>query len=49
VVENNATGQFRKLLRLQAGVDTDEGLLKYDGLSFAVEDIVEGLTEILRG
>ncbi len=47
VVEGNATGQFRKLLRLQAGVDTDEGLVKYDGLGFSVEDVVEGLTEIL--
>ena len=47
VVESNAAGQFRKLIRLHAGVDTDEGLIKYDGLSFAVEDIVEGLGEIL--
>lgn len=47
VVENNATGQFRKLLRLYAGVDTDEGLVKYDGLSFAVEEIVDGLTAIM--
>jgi 2-oxoglutarate ferredoxin oxidoreductase subunit alpha len=47
VVESNATGQFRKLIRLLAGVDTDEGLVKYDGLSFAVEDVVEGLSEIL--
>ena len=47
VVEGNATGQFRKLIRLHAAVDTDEGLIKYDGLSFAVEEIVEGLGEIL--
>ena len=47
VVESNATGQFRKLIRLYAGVDVDEGLVKYDGLSFAVEEIVEGLSEIL--
>jgi 2-oxoglutarate/2-oxoacid ferredoxin oxidoreductase subunit alpha len=47
VLENNATGQFRKLIRLYAGVDVDEGLVKYDGLSFAVEEIVEGLGEIL--
>jgi 2-oxoglutarate ferredoxin oxidoreductase subunit alpha len=47
VIEGNATGQFRKLLRLHAAVDTDEGVVKYDGLSFAVEDIVEALEEIL--
>ncbi len=49
VVENNATGQFRKLIRLHAGVDTDEGLIKYDGLSFAVEEIVAGLKAIDKG
>ena len=47
VVESNATGQFRKLIRLHAGVDVDEGLVKYDGLSFAVEEVIEGLEEIL--
>ncbi|NLZ05030.1 MAG: 2-oxoacid:acceptor oxidoreductase subunit alpha [Phycisphaerae bacterium] len=46
VVEGNATGQFRKLIRLHAGVDVDEALVKYDGLGFTVEDVVEGLTEI---
>ncbi|HPY49415.1 MAG TPA: 2-oxoacid:acceptor oxidoreductase subunit alpha [Sedimentisphaerales bacterium] len=47
VVEGNATGQFRKLIRLHAGVDVDEALVKYDGLGFTVEDVVEGLTEII--
>lgn len=46
VVEGNATGQFRKLIRLHAGVDVNEGLVKYDGLGFTVEDVVEGLTAI---
>ena len=46
VVENNATGQFRKLLRLYAGLETNEGLVKYDGLSFSVEEIMEGLRQI---
>ncbi len=49
VVEGNATGQFRKLIRLHAGVDATEGLVKYDGLGFTVEDVVEGLTEIAEG
>ena len=43
VIEGNATGQFRKLIRLYSGVDVDESLLKYDGLGFSVEDVVEGL------
>jgi len=46
VVEGNATGQFRKLIRLYAGADVDEALVTYDGLGFTVEDVVEGLTEI---
>ncbi len=48
VVENNATGQFRKLIRLYAGVDADEGLVKYDGQSFTVEEIADGLSEALK-
>jgi 2-oxoglutarate ferredoxin oxidoreductase subunit alpha len=47
VVEGNATGQFRKLIRVHAGVEVDESLLKYDGLGFAVEDIIEGLEKAL--
>ena len=46
MLESNATGQFRKLIRLHAGVDADEGVVKYDGLSFTVEDIVEALSEL---
>ncbi len=48
VVEGNATGQLRKLIRLHAGVDVDEALVTYDGLGFMVEDVVEGLTEIIN-
>jgi len=48
VVEGNATGQFRKLIRLHAGVDVDEALVKYDGLGFTVEDVVEGLSETIN-
>lgn len=47
VLEGNATGQFRKVLRLYAGVEADESVVKYDGLSFSVEDVVESLHEIL--
>jgi 2-oxoglutarate ferredoxin oxidoreductase subunit alpha len=43
VVESNATGQFRKLIQLYAGVNVDHGLLKYDGLRFSVEDVIQGL------
>jgi len=43
IVEGNATGQFAKLLKLHAGVPADERLLKYNGLNFSVEEIVDGL------
>jgi len=46
VLEGNATGQFRKLIRLHAGIDVDGGIVKYDGLSFAVEDVAEALGEL---
>jgi 2-oxoglutarate ferredoxin oxidoreductase subunit alpha len=40
VVENNATSQFGKLLRLHLGVEARKQVLKYDGLPFAVEDVL---------
>ena len=40
VVENNATSQFGKLLRLHLGVEARKKVLKYDGLPFAVEDVL---------
>lgn len=42
-VENNATSQFRKVIRLYTGFSGGESLLKYNGLPFTVEEVVEGL------
>jgi 2-oxoglutarate/2-oxoacid ferredoxin oxidoreductase subunit alpha len=39
IVENNATGQFARLLKLHAGVDVDKKVLKYDGHPFSVEEL----------
>lgn len=36
-VENNATGQFCQLLKLQTGFDVGHKILRYDGLPFSVE------------
>jgi len=47
IVENNATCQFGKLIRLHTGIEIEEKILKYDGLPFAVEEIIEGLQKIL--
>jgi 2-oxoglutarate ferredoxin oxidoreductase subunit alpha len=42
IVENNGTGQFGQLLRMQIGFDMDHKILKYNGLPFSVEEL-EGL------
>ena len=47
IVENNATSQFGKLIRLYAGIDIDRKILKYNGISFAVEEIADGLKRLL--
>jgi len=47
VVENNATGQFAKLLRLH-GVSVDEQILKSDGLSFFVDELSEKIALLLK-
>ena len=43
LVENNATGQFGKLLQMETGIEIKEKLLKYDGRSFSLEEIVDQL------
>jgi 2-oxoglutarate ferredoxin oxidoreductase subunit alpha len=48
IIENNATSQFAKLIKLQTGIDIDKRILKYNGLSFFVEELVEKLQEILN-
>ncbi|MDP2838073.1 MAG: 2-oxoacid:acceptor oxidoreductase subunit alpha [Candidatus Moranbacteria bacterium] len=43
VMENNATGQFANLLKLEYGVAISENILKYDGDPFSVEEVVAKL------
>ncbi|MBM9614256.1 2-oxoacid:acceptor oxidoreductase subunit alpha [Desulfobulbus rhabdoformis] len=43
VVENNATGQFARLLRAETGCTIDDQWLKYNGLAFSVEEIIASL------
>ncbi|MGA1795342.1 MAG: 2-oxoacid:acceptor oxidoreductase subunit alpha [bacterium] len=43
IVENNATSQFGRLLTLHTGVEMDHAILKYNGLPFSVEQVVERL------
>ncbi len=46
IIENNATGQFAKIIKLAAGLDFDKRILKYNGMPFAVEEIVRELKKI---
>lgn len=41
VLENNATGQFARLLKLEYGIEISENILKYDGDPFCVEEVVK--------
>jgi 2-oxoglutarate/2-oxoacid ferredoxin oxidoreductase subunit alpha len=47
VVENNATGQFSKLLSLNVGINIDKNILKYSGLPFSVEELEKKLGDKL--
>jgi hypothetical protein len=47
VVENNATAQFERLLKIHADIDVDHNILKYDGLCFASDSLAEKLSSVL--
>lgn len=49
IVENNATSQFGKLIKLTTGEEIQHKILKYSGLPFSVEEIVKELKEICHG
>ncbi len=42
-VEQNATAQLAKLIRMETGLTVDDSVLKYDGRQLSVDDIVHGL------
>ena len=48
IVENNATSQFAKLIKLHTGIEINDKILKYDGLSFYVEELTEKLNDLLN-
>jgi len=41
VIENNATGQFARLLRAETGISISKEWHKYNGLAFSVDEVVE--------
>jgi 2-oxoglutarate ferredoxin oxidoreductase subunit alpha len=48
VIESNATSQFAKLVKLNTGFEIENKVLKYNGLSFSVEEVVEELKALLN-
>jgi 2-oxoglutarate/2-oxoacid ferredoxin oxidoreductase subunit alpha len=48
IVEGNATAQFAKLIKLHAGFDIKDRILKYSGLQFSVEEVTVALKKILK-
>ncbi|MGQ9627141.1 MAG: 2-oxoacid:acceptor oxidoreductase subunit alpha [Anaerolineae bacterium] len=47
IIENNATSQFGKLIKLYAGIDVKSKILKYNGLPFSVEEVIDNLKALL--
>lgn len=45
VIENNATGQFARLLRAESGCTVHSEWHKYNGLAFSVDEVVELLRQ----
>ncbi|MCF8057018.1 MAG: 2-oxoacid:acceptor oxidoreductase subunit alpha [Desulfocapsa sp.] len=48
IVENNATSQMGNLILRETGHRIHHAILKYNGLAFTVEEVVENLHRILR-
>ena len=45
-VENNATGQLAKLLKMETGIEIEKQILKYDGRPFLPEELARQIEEI---
>lgn len=46
MVEGNATAQFERLLRAETGYGARDRILKYDGLQFTVDELVQKFEEL---
>ncbi|MDW7733145.1 MAG: 2-oxoacid:acceptor oxidoreductase subunit alpha [Methanolobus sp.] len=44
-VENNRLGQLARLLAVEAGIEMSENVLRYDGLPFSPQSIIDALKE----
>jgi len=48
IIENNKASQFGRLISLKTGLDIDYSILKYDGMPFSVEEIMEKVRWFLQ-
>lgn len=48
IVENNATSQFAKLIKLHTGYEIEHKILQYNGLPFSVENVEKQIKNILQ-
>jgi len=48
-VENNATGQFARLLRMETGLWIDRKVLKFDGRPFSAQELVSQIKKQIGG
>ncbi|UCG90471.1 MAG: 2-oxoacid:acceptor oxidoreductase subunit alpha, partial [Candidatus Heimdallarchaeota archaeon] len=46
ILENNATSQFSKVLKIELDFDIDEKFLKYNGMPFSAEEVITFLNNI---
>ena len=46
IIENNATAQFAKLIKIYTGIEVDKKILKYNGLHFYLEELIEKISEL---
>jgi len=47
IYENNIQGQLANLLKLEAGVDIQKRVLKYNGMPFSVEEVLRSVREVV--
>jgi 2-oxoglutarate/2-oxoacid ferredoxin oxidoreductase subunit alpha len=48
LVEDNVTGQFGNLIRQELLMDFDARILKYNGMQFSVEELVQKIGEVVQ-
>lgn len=47
VIEGNATGQFANLIKLRTGYEVHHRILKYNGLQYTVEEVIDRLSKVM--